>query len=139
MIPEAIVAMLACARIGAVHSVVFGAFSSDSLRDRINDSECKILVTQDTGVRGTKQNIPMKSNADQALKDTPSIEYAIVVRRTGEPVTMDMNRDIWWHEAVSGVSANCEPEVMDAEDPLFILYTSGSTCLLYTSPSPRDS
>ena len=127
MVPELAIAVLACARIGAVHSVVFGAFSSDSLRDRINDSECKILVTQDTGVRGTKQNIPMKSNADQALKDTPSIEYAIVVRRTGEPVTMDMNRDIWWHEAVSGVSANCEPEVMDAEDPLFILYTSGST------------
>ena len=127
MVPELAIAVLACARIGAVHSVVFGAFSSDSLRDRINDSECKILVTQDTGVRGTKQNIPMKSNADQALKDTPSIEHAIVVRRTGEPVTMDMNRDIWWHEAVSGVSANCEPEVMDAEDPLFILYTSGST------------
>ena len=127
MIPELAIAVLACARIGAVHSVVFGAFSSDSLRDRINDSECKILVTQDTGVRGTKQNIPMKSNADQALNDTPSIEHVIVVRRTGEPVKMDTKRDIWWHEAKSGVSVKCAPEVMDSEDHLFILYTSGST------------
>ena len=164
MIPELAVAVLACARIGAVHSVVFGAFSSDSLRDRINDSECKILVTQDTGVRGTKQTIPMKVNADNAVAATPSIDHVVVVSRTGEPVEMDANRDIWWHEAVSGVEANCEPEVMDSEDPLFILYTSGSTgkpkgvlhttggyltyasfthemvfdCLLYTSPSPRD-
>ena len=127
MIPELAIAVLACARIGAVHSVVFGAFSSDSLRDRINDSECKILVTQDTGVRGAKQNIPMKANADQALFDTPSIEHVIVVRRTGEPVNMDAKRDLWWHEATSGVSAKCEPVAMDSEDPLFILYTSGST------------
>ena len=127
MIPELAVAVLACARIGAVHSVVFGAFSSDSLRDRINDSECKILVTQDTGVRGTKQTIPMKVNADNAVAATPSIDHVVVVRRTGEPVEMDANRDIWWHEAVSGVEGNCEPEVMDSEDPLFILYTSGST------------
>ena len=127
MIPELAIAVLACARIGAVHSVVFGAFSSDSLRDRINDSECKILVTQDTGVRGTKQNIPMKANADQALFDTPSIEHVIVVRRTGEPVNMDAKRDLWWHESTSGVSAKCEPVAMDSEDPLFILYTSGST------------
>ena len=127
MIPELAVAVLACARIGAVHSVVFGAFSSDSLRDRINDSECKILVTQDTGVRGTKQTIPMKVNADNAVAATPSIDHVVVVSRTGEPVEMDANRDIWWHEAVSGVEANCEPEVMDSEDPLFILYTSGST------------
>ena len=127
MIPELAVAVLACARIGAVHSVVFGAFSSDSLRDRINDSECKILVTQDTGVRGTKQTIPMKVNADNAVAATPSIDHVVVVRRTGEPVKMDANRDIWWHEAVSGVEANCELEVMDSEDPLFILYTSGST------------
>ena len=127
MIPELAIAVLACARIGAVHSVVFGAFSSDSLRDRINDSECKILVTQDTGVRGTKQNIPMKANADQALFDTPSIEHVIVVRRTGEPVNMDAKRDLWWHEATSGVSAKCEPVAMDSEDSLFILYTSGST------------
>ena len=127
MIPELAVAVLACARIGAVHSVVFGAFSSDSLRDRINDSECKILVTQDTGVRGTKQTIPMKVNADNAVTATPSIDQVVVVRRTGEPVDMNANRDTWWHEAVSGVEANCEPEVMDSEDPLFILYTSGST------------
>ena len=127
MVPELAFAVLACARIGAVHSVVFGAFSSDSLRDRINDSECKILVTQDTGVRGTTQNIPMKANADNALKETPSIEHVIVVRRTGEPVFMDAKRDLWWHEAISGVDAKCKPEVMDAEDPLFILYTSGST------------
>ena len=127
MIPELAVAVLACARIGAVHSVVFGAFSSDSLRDRINDSECKILVTQDTGVRGTKQTIPMKVNADNAVAATPSIDHVVVVRRTGEPVDMNANRDTWWHEAVSGVEVNCEPEVMDSEDPLFILYTSGST------------
>ena len=104
-----------------------GAFSSDSLRDRINDSECKVLVTQDTGVRGTKQNIPMKINADRAVSETPSIEHVVVVSRTGEPIEMDIDRDIWWHEAISGVSANCKPEVMDSEDPLFILYTSGST------------
>ena len=127
MIPELAFAVLACARIGAVHSVVFGAFSSDSLRDRINDSKCKILVTQDTGVRGTKQNIPMKENADSALKTTPSIEQVIVVKRTGESVYMDLKRDLWWHEAISDVDLECEPEIMDAEDPLFILYTSGST------------
>jgi len=127
MVPELAFAVLACARIGAVHSVVFGAFSSDSLRDRINDSSCKILITQDTGVRGTKQNIPMKVNTDNALAETPSIEHVIVVRRTGEPVNMDSERDLWWHEAISGVGTHCEPEVMDAEDPLFILYTSGST------------
>ena len=127
MIPELAIAVLACARIGAVHSVVFGAFSSDSLRDRINDSECKILVTQDTGVRGTKQNIPMKENADKAVKETPSIQQVIVVKRTGKKVNMDSELDLWWHEAISGESPVCEPEAMDAEDPLFILYTSGST------------
>ena len=88
MIPELAIAMLACTRIGAVHSIVFGAFSPDSLRNRINDSSCKALITQDTGVRGTKQNIPMKSNADIALKNTPSIETVIVVHRTGEEVAM---------------------------------------------------
>ena len=127
MVPELAIAVLACARIGAVHSVVFGAFSSGSLKDRINDSQCKILITQDTGVRGTKQNIPMKSNADAAVSQTPSIEHVVVVCRTGESITMDTNRDIWWHEAISDVSSICEPEVMDSEDPLFILYTSGST------------
>ena len=127
MIPELAIAVLACARIGAVHSVVFGAFSSDSLRDRINDSECKILVTQDTGVRGNKQNIPMKENADRAVEETPSIKQVVVVKRTGEKVSMDSELDIWWHEAISGESPICEPEIMEAEDPLFILYTSGST------------
>jgi len=127
MIPELAFAMLACARIGAVHSVVFGAFSSDSLRDRINDSECKILITQDTGVRGKKQNIPMKVKADTAVAETPSIEHVIVVRRTGEPVAMDSDRDVWWHETTSSVDSVCTPEEMGAEDPLFILYTSGST------------
>ena len=127
MIPELAISALACARIGAVHSIVFGAFSSDSLRERINDSECKILITQDTGVRGLKKNIPMKINADYALRDTPSIESVIVVRRTGEPVKMHQTRDLWWHEAISGVDSTCSPEKMESEDPLFILYTSGST------------
>ena len=127
MIPQLPVAMLACARIGAVHSVVFGAFSPDSLRDRINDSDCKVLITQDTGVRGTKQNIPMKTNADKAVAETPSIKHVIVVQRTGEAVEMVNERDLWWHEAMATAEAECKPEEMDAEDPLFILYTSGST------------
>jgi len=127
MIPELPVAMLACARIGAVHSVVFGAFSPDSLRDRINDSKCKLLITQDTGVRGTKLDIPMKSNADTASKQTPSIENIIVVKRTGHEVTMKDGRDLWWHQEIENAELYCEPERMDAEDPLFILYTSGST------------
>ena len=127
MIPQLPIAMLACARIGAVHSVVFGAFSPDSLRDRINDSACKVLITQDTGVRGTKQNIPMKTNADKAVAETPSIEHVVVVQRTGETVEMVNERDLWWHEAMATAEPTCKPEEMDAEDPLFILYTSGST------------
>ena len=127
MIPELAIAMLACCRIGAVHSVVFGAFSADSLRDRINDSSCKILITQDTGVRGTKDNIPMKANADKALLETPSISSVLVVKRTGVDVEMTEGRDLWWHEQISSASNKCDPEEMDAEDPLFILYTSGST------------
>ncbi len=127
MIPELSVAMLACSRIGAIHSIVFGAFSPESLRDRINDSECKVLITQDTGVRGTKLDIPMKSNADKALAETPSIETCVVVKRTGAEVNMEAPRDIWWHEGMAKVDAVCAPEEMDAEDPLFILYTSGST------------
>ena len=127
MVPQLPVAMLACARIGAVHSIVFGAFSPDSLRDRINDSACKILITQDTGVRGTKQNIPMKSNADKAIAQTPSIEHVLVVQRTGEPVDMVEERDVWWQEAMSKADPECAPVEMDSEDPLFILYTSGST------------
>ena len=127
MIPELAIAMLACCRIGAVHSVVFGAFSADSLRDRINDSSCKILITQDTGVRGTKDNIPMKANADKALLETPSISSVLVVKRTGVDVAMTEGRDLWWHDQISSASNKCDPEEMDAEDPLFILYTSGST------------
>ena len=127
MIPELPIAMLACARIGAVHSVVFGAFSSDALRDRINDSQCKILITQDTGIRGLKNSIPMKSNADQAVKDTPSIRNIITVKRTGNEVKMKPGRDLWWNDEMNGVDLFCEPEPMDSEDPLFILYTSGST------------
>ena len=127
MIPELTVAMLACARIGAVHSIVFGAFSSDALRDRINDSACKALITQDTGVRGKKLNIPMKINADKAVKETPSIEHVFVVKRTGGEVSMESGRDLWWHEEMAKASNDCPPEEMDAEDPLFILYTSGST------------
>ncbi len=127
MIPELTVAMLACSRIGAIHSIVFGAFSPESLRDRINDSECKVLITQDTGVRGTKLDIPMKSNADIALAETPSIKTCVVVKRTGAEVNMESPRDIWWHEGMAKAGTVCAPEEMDAEDPLFILYTSGST------------
>jgi len=127
MIPELTIALLACARIGAVHSVVFGAFSPDSLESRINDSECKVLVTQDTGVRGTKNNIPMKANADKAVKNAPSIQKILVVKRTGSPIEMEPSRDVWWHEAIASADSTCEPEIMNAEDPLFILYTSGST------------
>ena len=127
MVPELPVAMLACARIGAVHSIVFGAFSPDSLRDRIQDSACKVLVTQDTGLRGAKDDIPMKANADAALADCPSIEKVLVVRRTGHAVAMQAGRDVWWHEQVAAQPADCAPAHMDAEDPLFILYTSGST------------
>ena len=127
MIPELSVAMLACSRIGAIHSIVFGAFSPESLRDRINDSECKVLITQDTGVRGTKLDIPMKSNADIALAETPSIQTCVVVKRTGADVNMESPRDIWWHDDMATADVVCAPEEMDAEDPLFILYTSGST------------
>ena len=127
MIPELPIAMLACARIGAVHSVVFGAFSAESLRDRINDSACKMLITQDTAVRGARGGLPMKANADKAVAECPSIERVIVVRRTGDDVDFNSARDIWWDKAMADVGDVCAPEEMDAEDPLFILYTSGST------------
>ena len=127
MVPELAIAMLACARIGAVHSIVFGAFSAESLRDRINDSACKMLITQDTALRGPRSDIPMKANADAAVAECPSIEKVVVVARTGDTVDFDASRDIWWHEAMADAEAECEPEVMNAEDPLFILYTSGST------------
>lgn len=127
MIPQLPIAMLACARIGAIHSVVFGAFSEDSLRDRIQDSACKLLVTQDTAYRGKKHDIPMKTKADAALAECPSIEKVVVVKRTGVEVPMQSGRDYWWDEALAAADPHCEPEWMDAEDPLFILYTSGST------------
>ena len=127
MVPELAIAMLACARIGAVHSIVFGAFSAESLRDRINDSACKLLITQDTAMRGPRSDIPMKVNADAAVAECPSIEKVVVVERTGDAVDFDASRDIWWHEAMANADAECEPVVMNAEDPLFILYTSGST------------
>ena len=127
MVPELAIAMLACARIGAVHSIVFGAFSAESLRDRINDSTCKLLITQDTAMRGPRSDIPMKANADAAVVECPSIEKVVVVKRTGDAVDFDASRDIWWHEAMANADTECEPAVMNAEDPLFILYTSGST------------
>ena len=108
-------------------SVVFGAFSADSLRDRINDSQCKLLITQDTAFRGDRSGIPMKANGDAAIVECPSITGVIVVRRTGDAVDFDPSRDVWWHEAMANADDECPPEEMDAEDPLFILYTSGST------------
>jgi len=126
MIPEAAVAMLACARIGAVHSVVFGGFSPDALKDRINDSECSILITADQGLRGGKK-VPLKNNADEACAATPSINHMVVVKRGGEAVEWSEPRDVWYHDVVKAASPDCPAEVMDAEDPLFILYTSGST------------
>ncbi len=128
MIPELPVAMLACARIGAIHSIVFGGFSSQALRDRIQDSECKMLITADEGVRGGRL-VPLKAMADEALRECPSVERVIVVSRTQNRVDMEPGRDLWYHEEVrsADISKHCEIEWMDAEDPLFILYTSGST------------
>ncbi len=126
MIPEATVAMLACTRIGAIHSVVFGGFSPDALRDRINDADCKVLITSDYGLRGKRQ-IPLKINADKALADCPSVTTCVVVKRTGGEVAWNEARDVWYHDVVAAAAADCPPAVMDAEDPLFILYTSGST------------
>jgi acetyl-CoA synthetase len=126
MVPELPAAMLACARIGAAHSVVFGGFASDSLRDRINDAEAKVLITADGGWR-RGQVVPLKANADQAIAETPSMEKVIVVRRTGQDVAMQQGRDLWYHELMDGRPAEADPEEMDAEDPLYILYTSGTT------------
>jgi acetyl-CoA synthetase len=126
MIPEAAVAMLACTRIGAVHSIVFGGFSPDALRDRILDSDCQVVITADEGPRGGK-NVPLKENVEKALESCPNVHTTIVVQRTGNPVSGSAERDVWYHEAMAEASSDCAPEHMGAEDPLFILYTSGST------------
>ncbi|HEX7775561.1 MAG TPA: acetate--CoA ligase [Parvibaculum sp.] len=126
MIPEAAYSMLACTRIGAIHSVVFGGFSPDSLAGRILDCDSKFVVTADEGLRGGRK-VPLKVNTDEALKKCPGVASVIVVRRTGDPVDMKAGRDCWYHEEAAKVPADCPAETMNAEDPLFILYTSGST------------
>src|SRR5581483_5287811 len=126
MIPEAAYAMLACARIGAVHSVVFAGFSPDSLAGRIEDCQSKVVLTADEGLRGGKP-IPLKKNTDEALEKCPDVKTVVVVKRTGGGISMKAGRDVWYHEEAAKVSADCTPVEMGAEDPLFILYTSGST------------
>ncbi len=128
MIPELPIAMLACARIGAIHAIVFGGFSADALRDRIQGSEAAVLITSDASYRSGK-SVDLKGNADSAMAECPSVKTCIVVKRTGAAVTLKEGRDCWWHEEMNakGLPSYCEPEWMDAEDPLFILYTSGST------------
>src|SRR6201989_2127011 len=126
MIPEAAYAMLACARIGAIHSVVFGGFSPDSLAGRITDCDSRLVITADEGLRAGRP-VPLKANTDEALKKAPGVSDVIVVRRTGGKVTMQDGRDRWYHEEAAKVSNDCPAEAMGAEDPLFILYTSGST------------
>ncbi len=126
MILEAAYAMLACARIGAVHSVVFGGFSPDALKDRILDSDCQVVITADEGVRGGKA-IPLKANVDRALEACPNVHSCLVVERTSGAVNWVEGRDIWYQQAIEAVSPDCAAEMMDSEDPLFILYTSGST------------
>ena len=126
MIPELAILMLACARIGAVHSIIFGGFSADSISGRVNDCESEYIITADEGVRGGK-TIPLKETTDSALYDCPNVKKCIVVKRTGNEVGWNKKRDVWYHDLIKDVSSNCEPEEMNAEDPLFILYTSGST------------
>jgi len=126
MVPETAVAMLACARIGAIHSVVFGGFSPDALRDRIQDSDCRVVITADEGIRGGRK-IPLKANTDQACAQCPDVHTVLTVRHTGGDIAWQDGRDMWYHDAVAAASADCPAEPMGAEDPLFILYTSGST------------
>ena len=126
MVPEAAVAMLACARLGAPHSVVFGGFAPDSLRDRINDCRAKLVITADGGYR-RGSTVPLKKNTDEALKECPSVQSVVVYRRTGQEVAWQAERDIWWHDFVKGADAYVKPEPMDSEDMLYLLYTSGST------------
>ncbi|MRH77469.1 acetate--CoA ligase [Spiribacter sp. C176] len=126
MIPEAAVAMLACTRIGAVHSIVFGGFSPQALRDRIEASECQVVITADEGLRGGKP-VPLKENVEKAIDGIAAVHTVVTVKRTGNPVSWSEPRDVWYHEIIDAASTECEPEPMDAEDPLFILYTSGST------------
>ena len=126
MIPEAAFAMFACARIGAIHSVVFGGFSPESLKDRILDADCRTVITADEGGRGGKK-VPLKNNVDEALLDCPDVKNVIVVKRTGGEIGWNENRDLWFNELKDKVDDVCDPEPMDSEDPLFILYTSGST------------
>ena len=126
MIPELAILMLACVRIGAVHSIIFGGFSADSISGRVNDCESEYIITADEGVRGGK-TIPLKDTTDEALSSCPNVKKCIVVKRTGNQINWNSNRDVWYHDLIKDVSNNCEPEEMNAEDPLFILYTSGST------------
>lgn len=126
MIPEAAYAMLACARIGAIHSVVFGGFSPEALKDRILDCDCRVVITADEGIRGGKK-IPLKLNADKAINNCPDVRHCIVVKRTGGSIDWSETRDIDYNQAIKDISADCDPEWMDSEDPLFVLYTSGST------------
>jgi acetyl-CoA synthetase len=126
MCPEAAIAMLACARIGAVHSVVFGGFSSAAIQDRVNDSQAKVVITADGGYR-RGAIVPLKKNVDEALKDSAQVERVIVFRRANNDISIKEGRDVWWHREMEYVDAHCEPEELDSEDPLYILYTSGST------------